>query len=58
MGSIDTISYDKRYEKAVKDFEEQTSRLVYHVIKRGNTISLLFVELSLLSSTRASKIVL
>lgn len=44
LGSIDTINYDKRYAKTVKDFEEQTSCLVYHVIERGNTISLLFVS--------------
>ena len=44
LGSIDTISYDKRYAKVVKDFEEQTSYLVYHVIERRNTISLLFVS--------------
>ena len=44
MGSIDTINYDKRYTNVVKTFEEQTSYLVYHVIERGNTISLLFVS--------------
>lgn len=44
LGSIDTINYDKRYAKVVKAFEEQTSYLVYHVIERGNTISLLFVS--------------
>lgn len=43
-GSIDTINYDKRYANVVKTFEEQTSYLVYHVIERGNTISLLFVS--------------
>lgn len=44
LGSIDTINYDKRYANVVKTFEEQTSYLVYHVIERGNTISLLFVS--------------
>lgn len=44
LGSIDTINYDKRYADFVKAFEEQTSYLVYHVIERGNTISLLFVS--------------
>ena len=44
LGSIDTINYDKRYAEVVKAFEEQTSYLVYHVIERGNTISLLFVS--------------
>lgn len=44
LGSIDTISYDKRYANVVKAFEEQTSYLVYHVIERENTISLLFVS--------------
>lgn len=43
MGCIDTIHYDKRYAAVVQSFEEQTSYLVYHVIERGNTISLLFV---------------
>lgn len=43
-GSIDTINYDKRYVEVVKAFEEQLSYLVYHVIERGNTISLLFVS--------------
>lgn len=44
LGSIDTINYDKRYAEAVKEFEQQTSCLVYHVIECGNTISLLFVS--------------
>lgn len=43
IGSIDKIGYDERYEAIVKSFEEQTSFLVYHVIERKNTISLLFV---------------
>ncbi|MCD8120849.1 MAG: hypothetical protein LUE65_01230 [Clostridiales bacterium] len=44
LGSIDTIDYDKRYVKVVKDFEERTAYLVYHVIECGNTISLLYVS--------------
>lgn len=43
IGSIDTIDYDERYATIVKVFEEQTSYLVYHVIERDNTISLLFI---------------
>lgn len=43
IGSIDTINYDKRYAAAVEAFEKQMSCLVYHVIERGNTISILFV---------------
>lgn len=44
IGSIDTINYDERYASIVKAFEEQTPYLVYHVIERGHTISLLFVS--------------
>lgn len=44
IGSIDTINYDERYVSIVKAFEEQTPYLVYHVIERGHTISLLFVS--------------
>ena len=44
IGSIDTINYDKRYAAIVKAFEKQTSYLVYHVVERDNTISLLFVS--------------
>ena len=44
LGSIDTIDYDKRYAAIVKEFEEKTSHLVYHVIESGNTISALFVN--------------
>lgn len=44
IGSIDTINYDERYAAIVKSFEEQTSYLVYHVIERKDTISLLFVS--------------
>lgn len=44
MGSIDTINYDERYADIVKDFEAQTSYLVYHVIEKENTIALLYVS--------------
>lgn len=48
MGSIDTISYDKKYEKAVKDFEtKHPDYLVYHAIESitsyGKLLSLLYV---------------
>lgn len=49
MGSIDTISYDKNYEKAVKDFEEKHPDYnVYHAIEsitaHGKLLSLLYVS--------------
>lgn len=49
MGSIDTISYDKNYEKAVKDFETKHSDyIVYHAIEsitaHGKLLSLLYVS--------------
>ena len=49
MGSIDTISYDKDYEKAVKDFEtKHQNYLVYHAIEsitsHGKLLSLLYVS--------------
>ena len=49
MGSIDTISYDKDYEKAVKDFEAKHSDcIVYHAIEsitaHGKLLSLLYVS--------------
>lgn len=48
MGSIDTISYDKNYEKAVKDFEtKHPDCLVYHAIEsitaHGKLLSLLYI---------------
>lgn len=48
MGSIDTISYDKDYEKAVKDFEaKHPDCIVYHAIESitlyGKLLSLLYV---------------
>lgn len=49
MGSIDTISYDKDYEKAVKDFEtKHPDCIVYHAIEsitaHGKLLSLLYVS--------------
>lgn len=44
IASIDTIDDDKSYAALVKSFEEQTGSLVYHVIERNNTISVLFVS--------------
>ena len=49
MGSIDTISYDKDYEKAVKDFEtKHQDYIVYHAIEsitsKGKFLSLLYVS--------------
>lgn len=43
IGSIDTIEYDERYAKAVKDFEKRTGGLVYHAIEWGPTLALLYV---------------
>lgn len=47
--SIDTISYDKNYEKAVKDFEtKHPDYIVYHAIEsitaHGKLLSLLYVS--------------
>ncbi len=49
MGSIDAISYDKNYEKAVKDFEtKHKDCIVYHAIEsitaHGKLLSLLYVS--------------
>lgn len=49
IGSIDTISYDKRYEDAVKEFEEKyEGYMVYHAIEDitefGEMLSLLYVS--------------
>lgn len=48
LGSIDTISYDKAYEQAVKKFEtDYPNCLVYHAIEsitsHGKLLSLLYV---------------
>lgn len=47
MGSIDTISYDEDYEKAVKDFEaHHKGYVVYHAIEsitpQGKMLALLY----------------
>lgn len=49
MGSIDTISYDKDYEQAVRDFEDKhPDCIVYHAIEsitsHGKLLSLLYVS--------------
>lgn len=45
IGSIDSISYDSRYEKAVSDFEQQNKGYkVYHAIECGFMLSLLYVS--------------
>lgn len=49
VGSIDTITYDPRYEAAVKDFEkEYEGYVVYHAIETltevGDMLSLLYVS--------------
>ena len=45
IGSIDTITYDPRYEKAVQDFESQYEGfVVYHAIETGDMLSLLYVS--------------
>ena len=49
MGSIDTISFEKDYEQAVKEFEKMhPNYLVYHAIesitKYGKLLSLLYVS--------------
>lgn len=49
LGSIDTISYDKAYEQAVKKFEtKHHDWLVYHAIEsitsHGKLLSLLYVS--------------
>lgn len=43
MGSIDTVTYDPRYEEIVKRFENEFGGFVYHCIEAGNTLDLLFV---------------
>jgi hypothetical protein len=45
IGSIDTITYDPRYEIVVKEFEEEYEGcVVYHAIEFGSMLSLLFVS--------------
>lgn len=44
IGSIDTIEYDARYAQVVKEFEERTHSLVYHVLETGDSLALLYVS--------------
>lgn len=49
IGSIDTISYNKSYEQAIKQFEEEYhGYIVYHAIEtitqHGKLLSLLYVS--------------
>lgn len=44
MGSIDTITYDKRYPEIVAVFERETSAIVYHAIEYNNGLALLYVS--------------
>lgn len=43
-GCIDTINYDERYAKVVKEFEEAYNYVVYHVIESYGSIALLYVS--------------
>lgn len=47
LGSIDTISYDKKYERLVKEFENEYDTVVYHCIESktvfGNSLTMLYV---------------
>lgn len=47
IGSIDTISYDKKYEKLVKEFEDDYDTVVYHCIESktvfGNSLIMLYI---------------
>lgn len=43
IGSVDAITYDPRYERIVKDFEEEIGGYVYHCIETGNMLTLLYV---------------
>lgn len=44
IGSIDTVSYDKRYEEAVKEVEKEYGCLVYHVVEFADTLFMLHVD--------------
>lgn len=44
FGCIDTINYDDRYAKVVKEFEETYGYVVYHVIESCGSIALLYVS--------------
>lgn len=47
IGSIDTISYNPKYESVFKDFEKEYDTLVYHCIESntsfGNFLTMLYV---------------
>ena len=42
-GCTNTINYNEKYAKIVKEFEEKYGHLVYYIIENGNTIALLYV---------------
>ena len=44
VGCIDTINYDERYTKVVKEFEETYDYVAYHVIESAGSIALLYVS--------------
>ncbi|HER9585289.1 TPA: hypothetical protein VM496_000642 [Streptococcus pyogenes] len=44
LASIDTITYDPNYQKIVKEYEERTGNLVYHVIESRSLLNLLYVS--------------
>lgn len=45
IGSIDTISYDAKYESKVKSFEKEYDVLVYHCVESQSPFGKLFVML-------------
>lgn len=44
LASIDTITYDPNYQERVKQYEDRTGNLVYHVIESGSLLNLLYVS--------------
>ncbi len=42
--SMDNITYDEKYVKAVRSFEKQHGALVYHAILTGSMFSMLYVS--------------
>lgn len=44
LASIDTITFDPRYQEQVKQYEDRTGNLVYHVIESGSLLNLLYVS--------------
>lgn len=44
LASIDTITYDPRYQKIVKEYEDRTGNLVFHVIESGHLLNLLYIS--------------